>query len=274
MSKTIAERTLVAPGTGADLDAIDPRETFETERNDAEKALRRDGKRIVELSSRLYAERRRSLLVVLQGPDAAGKDGATRHVFSGVNPQHVVVHAFGAPTSIELARDYLWRIHLRCPPRGTMAVFNRSHYEDVVIVRVNKLVPDDVWRRRYDHINAFERMLADEGTTILKFYLHISREEQRERLLRRIHDPQRNWKFSGDDFEKRLRWDDFRAAYEAVLTRCSTEHAPWRVIPADRKWFRNHAIARIVADTLEEMDPKYPRLSLSEEEMERLVREA
>ncbi|MDQ3408027.1 MAG: polyphosphate kinase 2 family protein, partial [Chloroflexota bacterium] len=199
-----------------------------------------------------------ALLIVLQGIDTAGKDGTLRHVMTAFNPQGCSVIGFGVPTEEELAHDYLWRIHRHTPGRGTIAIFNRSHYEDVLVVRVHDLVPAEVWRRRYDQINAFEAQLAASGTTILKFFLWISPEEQRERLQARIDTPDKRWKFERGDIDERKHWDDYRRAYEAALSRCSTDPAPWYVIPSDRKWFRNLAVAEILVDTMEKMDLTYP----------------
>jgi PPK2 family polyphosphate:nucleotide phosphotransferase len=190
--------------------------------------------------------------------DGSGKDGTIRNVMGAFNPQGCSVSSFKVPTPIELAHDYLWRVHQRVPGRGEIGVFNRSHYEDVLVVRVENLVPKAVWSRRYDQINAFEATLAASGTTIVKFFLHIDREEQRERFEARLADPAKSWKFRLGDLEVRKRWDDYMAAYEAALSRCSTEAAPWYVIPADKKWFRNLAVAEILADTMEALDPRYP----------------
>ena len=252
---------IVTPGSGVSLGEIDPRDTGGVTEEAGRAAFEADRARIADLQHALYAEGERALLVVLQGTDASGKDGAARRVFAGVNPAGVTVTSFKAPTAHELSHDYLRRAHVAAPARGTIGVFNRSHYEDVLIARVDGLVPKKVWSRRYRHINEFERTLTDEGTTILKLHLHISRAEQRERLLKRLTDPEKNWKFSADDFEKRERWDDYIAAREEMLERCSTEHAPWRIVPADRKWFRNHVIARLVVRTLEGMAPRFPPLS-------------
>ncbi|MEQ8769440.1 MAG: polyphosphate kinase 2 family protein [Phycisphaerales bacterium] len=250
----------VEPGQRVTLDDADADRTPGVDRDEAERSLARDVERIRDLQHRLYAEGRRSLLVVLQGMDAAGKDGTIRHVFGPSNPQGVRVAAFGSPTSNELARDYLWRVHQRVPERGHIGVFNRSHYEDVLIVRVLGLVPEPVWRRRYEHINAFERMLSDEGVMVLKFFLHVSAKEQLERLLKRVTNPAKAWKYNAEDFTKRSRRPAYLEAYQDALRECSTDHAPWHVIPADKKWFRNYAIARIVADRLEHMDPELPEL--------------
>jgi PPK2 family polyphosphate:nucleotide phosphotransferase len=206
----------------------------------------------------LYAEGRRALLVVLQGRDAAGKDGLIRSVFGPLNSQGCVVNTFKRPSERELSHDYLWRVHRVVPPRGTIGVFNRSHYEDVLVVRVHNLVPRDVWRRRYDQINQFEKMLADEGVTILKFCLHISRKEQKERLLERLRDPTKNWKFQVGDLEERKRWSDYTRAYQEMLARTSTPWAPWFVVPADRKPTRDLLVAEVLVETLKRMRPRYP----------------
>jgi PPK2 family polyphosphate:nucleotide phosphotransferase len=230
-------------------------------RNDAaEKLLEPLLARLPALQTALYAESRRALLMVFQGRDASGKDGLTRRVFGPLNSQGCVVTTFKKPTDYELARDYLWRVHQAVPPKGTIGIFNRSHYEDVLVVRVHGLVPKEVWKRRYDQINDFERMLSENGVTILKFLLHISREEQKERLLERIDDRLKNWKFQVGDLEERKLWDDYTEAYEDVLERTSTEWAPWYVVPADRKSSRNLMVAEVVVDALERMDPQFPRV--------------
>lgn len=216
--------------------------------------------RLVELQAALYAESRQALLVILQGRDAAGKDGVTRKVFGALNPQGCVVSNFKTPTSYELARDYLWRIHQVVPPKGTIGIFNRSQYEDVLVVRVHQLVPKEVWSRRFEQINHFERILAENGVTILKFFLHISRDEQQARLLQRLRDPLKNWKFEVDDLAERERWDDYTRAYEDVLARCSTEWAPWYLVPADRKRARDLLVAQVVVNALERMNPQFPRV--------------
>jgi PPK2 family polyphosphate:nucleotide phosphotransferase len=215
--------------------------------------------RLEELASALGAEQRRALLVVLQGRDAAGKDGTIRKVFGDLNPAWCRVSSFKRPTPLELRHDFLWRVHAHVPPAGMVGIFNRSHYEDVLVVRVHGLVPEPVWRLRYGHINDFERMLADHGVTILKFFLHISREEQRERLEARLADPAKNWKFEEGDLKERARWDDYTAAYEEMLERTATRWAPWYVVPADRKGRRDLMVAEVVVDALERLDPRYPR---------------
>jgi PPK2 family polyphosphate:nucleotide phosphotransferase len=210
------------------------------------------------LHTRLYAEATRSVLLVLQGTDASGKDGTIRTVFTGVNPQGCRVQSFKAPTVSELAHDYLWRIHSVCPARGEIGIFNRSHYEDVVAVRVRKLASEEVWRRRYHQICAFERMLTDEGTTVVKVFLHLSRDEQRRRLQDRLDSPEKRWKFRLGDLDDRKLWDDFAAAYEDALHKTSTDWAPWYVVPADHNWSRNLAVAEILVAALERLDPKLP----------------
>jgi PPK2 family polyphosphate:nucleotide phosphotransferase len=216
--------------------------------------------RLETLQTALYAESRQALLVVLQGRDAAGKDGLIRRVFGPLNSQSCVVSPFKRPTEYELARDYLWRVHQVVPPKGTIGVFNRSHYEDVLVVRVHNLVPQPVWSQRYDQINAFERMLSENGVRILKFFLHVSREEQKQRLLERLNDPLKNWKFQVGDLEERKRWDDYTEAYEEALERCSTEWAPWYIVPADRKSTRNLLVAQVLVSALEAMNPQFPRV--------------
>jgi PPK2 family polyphosphate:nucleotide phosphotransferase len=210
------------------------------------------------LQRALYAEGTRALLVVLQGRDASGKDGTLRKVFGPLDPLGVTATSFKAPTELELRHDFLWRVHLAAPPRGAIGVFNRSHYEDVLVVRVRELVPESVWRPRYDQINHFERILIDNGTVILKFLLHISREEQRQRLAERLEDPEKYWKFNAGDLQERELWDDYTAAYREMLTRTSTAEAPWYVVPADDKPARDVLVARTVTETLEAMNPRYP----------------
>jgi PPK2 family polyphosphate:nucleotide phosphotransferase len=210
------------------------------------------------LHSRLFAEGTRAVLLVLQGMDASGKDGTIRHVLTGVNPQGCRVVSFREPTSAELAHDFLWRVHAACPSRGELAVFNRSHYEDVVAVRVRRLAEEAVWKRRYEHIRGFERMLVDEGTAIVKVFLHVSRDEQRVRFQERLEDPEKRWKFRAGDLDDRNRWDEFQAAYEDAIRETSTGHAPWYVVPADHNWVRNLAVAEILVDTFERLDPKLP----------------
>jgi PPK2 family polyphosphate:nucleotide phosphotransferase len=207
----------------------------------------------------LYAQRQHSLLICLQAVDSGGKDGTITHVLGAMNPQGCRVAAFRQPTAEELAHDFLWRAHRAAPARGEVVIFNRSYYEDVLIVRVHNLVPEDIWSRRYDLINAFEKGLIDNDTHILKFYLHISKEEQLKRFADRLDDPSKQWKISEADYKERPFWDDYVLAFEDALSRCSTEHAPWFIIPANHKWFRNLAVARIVVEYLETLNMKYPK---------------
>ena len=248
----------VEPGRPFSLAAIDPNADGGLDKQEAKAMLAAERARIQDLQERLYAERRRSLLIVLQAIDTGGKDGTIRAVLEGVNPQGCAVASFKVPSAEELDHDFLWRYHARTPGRGMIGVFNRSHYEDVLVVRVKGLVPEPVWRMRYDLINDFERLLTASGTTILKFFLHISKDEQRERLEARIADPQKHWKFDPADLVERKSWDAYQAAFDDALNQCSTPHAPWQVVPANRKWFRNLVIARTIADTLEAMDPRFP----------------
>ncbi len=257
--KSFASRFMVKPGASFKLASADPRDTSGlTEKDAAKTQLSEDAAAIDALQDRLWAEGKRALLVVLQGIDTSGKDGTVRAVFNPCGPLGVRVHGFKAPTVDELAQDYLWRIHKCCPARGHIGIFNRSHYEDVLVVKVKGYAPPEAIERRYDEINDFEKMLSNNGTKILKFMLHISKDEQAERLRERVELPEKQWKFNPGDLEDRALWDQYMAAYEVMLNRCSTEHAPWHVIPADRNWVRNAAIARIVRETLEEMSPQYP----------------
>ena len=254
----------VEPGRSVDLASVDPRDVSNLPEEEVARAQVKDDARIIDvLQDRLYAEGRRALLVILQGTDTSGKDGTIRSVFGATGPLGVSVHAFRGPSEEELAHDYLWRVHQACPKRGTIGIFNRSHYEDVLVVTVRGYAPAEAIEQRYEQINAFERMLAENGTTVLKFMLHISKEQQAKRLQERLDDPSKNWKFNPGDLEDRAHWDEFQAAYETLLRRCSTPWAPWHVIPADRKWARNAAIARIVRATLEDMDPQYPKASFA-----------
>jgi PPK2 family polyphosphate:nucleotide phosphotransferase len=241
----------------ADWDPDEDKE-FDGGKDDGKERLLELNKEFEELQERLYAEHKQRVLVVLQGMDTSGKDGVIRHVFEGVNPQGVRVASFKVPTQLELDHDYLWRVHQQVPAKGEIVIFNRSHYEDVLVVRINKLVPEDVWKARFEHINAFEKMLADEGVTILKFYLHISKKEQKERLEERLNDPAKRWKFALGDLKTRARWDDYMKAYEDVLNRTSTKWAPWHIIPSDKKWYRNLVIGEIMVDALKELKIKYP----------------
>ena len=248
----------VEPGAPFSLASVDPDATGGLDKDAAKAALAEQRKRIKALQERLYAERRRNLLVVFQAIDTGGKDGTIRAVLEGVNPQGCRVWSFKVPSSEELDQDFLWRYHARTPGRGLIGVFNRSHYEDVLVVRVKDLVPEETWRERYGLINDFERLLTLSGTTILKFFLHISKDEQKERLEARLEDPSKHWKFDPADLVERKSWDAYQTAFDDALSRCSTPYAPWHVVPANRKWARNLMVARTIADTLEAMDPHFP----------------
>lgn len=254
------DRYRVSPGKSFSLSDRDPDDRADVESKDvAEALLKLERKRIIGLQERLYAEARQSLLIILQATDTGGKDGTIKHVFKGVNQQGCQVRAFKEPTDIELEHDFLWRYHQQTPRDGYITIFNRSHYEDVLVVRVKNLVQKDVWKQRYEQINTFEKTLSENGTRIVKFFLHISKDEQKERLQARLDDPEKHWKFSKGDLVDRELWDDYQRAYQDAIAKCSTDVAPWYVIPANHKWFRNLAVARIVADTLEEMNPQFPK---------------
>ena len=253
------KRFVVEPGASVRLNKIDPAFKDRHESQDsAKQEIDKHVERMAKLQYLLYADGNRSLLVILQALDAGGKDGVVRHVFSAMNPQGTSVFGFKQPSSLEASHDFLWRAHLRAPGKGEVVIFNRSHYEDVLVVRVHKLVPKSEWSERYELINDFEKMLVENGSQILKFYLHISPEEQLERFEQRLDDPQRHWKISETDYSERELWPDYIEAFEEAIERTSTKHALWYVIPSNHKWFRNLAISEIVADTLEDMDLKLP----------------
>lgn len=253
------EQYCVRPGTNVVLTEWDSDDRGDFAKKSAGKAeVNKLNKQLESLQELLYAEGKHKLLIVLQGRDTAGKDSTIRHVFDGVNPQGVQVSAFKAPTPEELSHDYLWRIHQHTPARGQIVIFNRSHYEDVLVVRVHELVPQAVWRRRYDHINNFERMLSDEGVTVLKFYLHISTDEQKERLQERLDNPSKHWKFQPRDLDERALWPAYTAAYQEMLSRTSTAWAPWYIVPANRKWYRNWVISTVLVETLKGLQMAYP----------------
>jgi PPK2 family polyphosphate:nucleotide phosphotransferase len=265
------QRFRVRPGTRVNLARIDP--SFKDRQESQEAAageIEHYRKRLSDLQEMLYVERRRSLLICLQGLDAAGKDGTIKHFLGAMNPQGCTVTQFRQPSAEEAAHDFLWRVHRATPARGEVAIFNRSHYEDVLVVRVHDLVPKSVWSLRYERINAFEQELIDHDTQILKFFLHISSEEQLVRFGARLEDPTKQWKISESDYEERRLWGDYMTAYEEALSRCSTEHAPWFVIPSNHKWFRNLAVARIVVEHLESLNLSYPKPTV---DLERIRRE-
>jgi PPK2 family polyphosphate:nucleotide phosphotransferase len=254
------DRYRVAPGKEVALADHDPRDTsgFDGDKSDAEDPLDERAQRLAELQHLLYAQRSERVLLVLQGMDTSGKDGTVRRVFREVSPLGVQVANFKAPTDDERAHDYLWRVHRHTPAAGGISVFNRSHYEDVLVVRVHEYVPIKQIDKRYDHINDFERMLVDEGVTIVKCFLHISKDEQRERLQARVDDPTKRWKFNEGDIDERKLWDQYQRAYELALGRCSTKWAPWYVIPSDRKWYRNLVVTELLCQTLEGLKMKWP----------------
>jgi PPK2 family polyphosphate:nucleotide phosphotransferase len=250
----------IAGGMTIRLDDIDPGSTPDASgEKQTLKATEDLVARLGDLQRRLYAEASRGLLIVLQSMDTGGKDGTIKHVFRGVNPQGVEVASFKAPTPVELDHDYLWRVHARTPAKGDIVIFNRSHYESVLIERVHGLVPKKTWKARYDQINAFEDMLVAEGTTIVKFFFHISKDEQRRRLLARLDDQTKQWKFQVGDIDERKLWDEYQVAYEDAINKTSTPHAPWHVVPANHKWYRNYMVSKVLVETLDEMNPRYPK---------------
>ena len=265
----------VRPGAQVKLAAFDPafKDRHQT-REDAAQEIEHYRDRLSALQELLYVERRRSLLICLQGLDTAGKDGTIKHFLGAMNPQGCTVTQFREPSPQEAAHDFLWRVHRATPARGEVAIFNRSHYEDVLVVRVHDLVPKSVWSLRYERINAFEQELLDHDTQILKFFLHISSEEQLSRFKARLDDPTKQWKISEADYAERKFWNDYVKAYEDMLSRCSTEHAPWFVIPANHKWFRNLAVARIVVECLEQLNMRYPQPRVDLEHIRREYHEA
>lgn len=256
----MSEKQLLIPKLGSKvrLSAYDPDYRGEWDKDDAKQTFKTLNHRMKVLQEMLYAQGKQSLLIVLQAMDAGGKDGTIKHVFGGVNPQGVQVTSFKVPSKEELAHDFLWRIHQHAPSKGYIGIFNRSHYEDVLIVRVNKLVSERVWGKRFDHINNFEHMLVDNGTRILKFFLYTSKDEQKERFQERLDNPDKHWKFSIGDLSVREKWDDYMRAYEDVLTKCNTAYAPWHIIPANRKWYRNLIISQTIISTLEDMGLAFP----------------
>ncbi len=264
------EKYLVKPGSEVDLRKIDPNDRTlfdEGGKEDSLKAFDELQDELQHLQKLLYAQNKHRILVVIQAMDTGGKDGCVKHVFSRIDPQGIIVCPFKKPNEEELARDFLWRVHQKVPSNGQMVVFNRSHYEDIIAVKVKKIFPEKVWKRRYQHVVDFERMLAEEGTTIVKIYLHISREEQKERLVARLENPDKHWKFNPDDLKDRALWDDFMETYEELLPRTSTEFAPWYVVPANRKWYRNLVVARIMVDTLKKLDMKFPEIDWDPKKM-------
>lgn len=251
----------VEPSKKILLAKLDPNETgdFDGGKEKGLKAIEKLNAELQELQELLYAEGKHKVLIVLQAMDSGGKDGTIRRVFEGVNPQGVKVASFKVPSAEELAHDYLWRVHKVVPGNGEMVIFNRSHYEDVLVVRVRNFAPKEVWSKRYEQINEFEKILADNGTLILKFFLNISKDEQKERLQARLDDPTKHWKFNLGDLEERKLWDDYQQAYEDVLNKTSTKYAPWFVVPANRKWYRDLVISTVLVDALKSLKMKYPK---------------
>lgn len=249
----------IKPGAACRMKELDARAGSDLfEKPKAKEQIAANARVIADLAQRLYAEHRRSILLVLQGMDTSGKDGTIRTIMKGVNPQSCQVVSFKKPSEEELDHDFLWRVHSRVPRLGNIGIFNRSHYEDVLVVRVHSLVPEKTWSRRYDQINEFEQLLAESGTEIIKCFLHITRDEQRKRLQERIDDSSSHWKFNVQDLEERRLWDDYQRAYEDAIERCNTSVAPWYIVPADRKWFRNLVVSQLLRDRLETMNPRFP----------------
>ena len=251
---------IVKPGSRVDLTRIDPRETFGfSDKDAAAKHIEGNVKRLFDAQRRLWAENKRALLIVLQGMDTSGKDGTIRHCMTGLDPSGVKVVSFKRPTEKELDHDFLWRVHAQAPGKGEIGVFNRSHYEDVLVVRVHGLIDMRTCRRRYEHIRAFESLLADSGVMVLKFFLHISKDEQKARLEERLADPTKNWKFEEGDLAERRKWDEYQRAYEDAMGATSTAAAPWFIVPSDRKWFRNLCVSQVIAETVESLKIQYPK---------------
>ena len=260
---TFQAKNIVIPGELVSLDDYPPEYTGTYEKKgQTKKRLKKLHKQLLELQGLLYAESQHAVLIILQGMDTCGKDGTIRKVMSGINVQGCDVFSFKVPTADELSRDFLWRAHRSVPAKGKIGIFNRSHYEDVLVVRVHDLVPESVWSQRYQQINDFERMLVENGTVVLKFYLHISKDEQKERLESRIEDPTKHWKVEASDIRERAYWEDYMQAYEVMLQKCSTEWAPWHIIPANKKWYRNLVITERIVDTLKKLDMRYPEPSV------------
>jgi PPK2 family polyphosphate:nucleotide phosphotransferase len=258
-AKPIGYRASAVPvGTKVDLSDHDPDDKGGWKKKEARQQLQVNLARMTELQEMLYAEGKHALLIVLQAMDAGGKDSTIRHVMDGFNPQGCHVYPFGVPTEEERAHDFLWRIHQHTPARGYVSIFNRSHYEDVLVVRVNELVPKGVWEKRYEQINAFERLLAESGVTILKFFLNISKDEQRERFEDRLSRRDKQWKFNPADLDTRARWGDYMRAFEDAISKCSTPWAPWYIVPANRKWYRNLVVSTVIVEALDRLNLRYP----------------
>jgi PPK2 family polyphosphate:nucleotide phosphotransferase len=238
----------------------EPDHKIQIEKKDSEKALEKLSESLDELQNLLFASHSRKVLIILQGIDSAGKDSVIRHVFKVLDPQGLRVVGFKIPTEQELDRDYLWRAHKEVPAKGEMVIFNRSYYEDVLVVRVHKLAEKNEWKKRFRQINDFERMLVEEGTVVLKFFLHISKEEQKRRFEDRLKDPSKNWKFKKEDLKERIYWNQYSDAFEDMLENCSKDYAPWFIVPSDKKWFRDHLISQVIVDRMEKLSLKYPKI--------------
>lgn len=268
--KDAAKKYIVKPGSKVKLDEIEPNDAALFKmggKEDSEPYFDNLREQLHKLQKVLYAQNKHRLLIVIQAMDTGGKDGCVKHVFSRVDPQGITVKSFKKPAEKDLAHDFLWRIHPHVPGNGEIVIFNRSHYEDIIAVRVKKLYPDEVWKKRYRHVVEFERMLAEEGTVVIKLYLHISKDEQKLRLQSRLDEPAKHWKFNPDDLADRARWGDFMHAYEDLLSQTSTDYAPWHIIPANRKWYRNLCVARIVVDALEKLKMDFPQPTWKAEDM-------
>ena len=263
-AKDITNKLMVIEGKKINLQKLSPDYDFSINEKKAEYVLKQNlKKRMSDLQYRLYAERKKALLIVFQGIDTSGKDSTIRHVISAFNPQSCTVKAFKEPTTEDLSHDFLWRIHKSAPAKGEIVIFNRSHYEDIIQPRVHKTIHKSIWSQRYEHINAFEKCLSDSSIKIIKFFLHISKEEQRKRLEERLNDPSKRWKVSESDIKDRKFWSSYTVAYQDIIKRCSNTWAPWYIIPANKKWFRNLAVGLIIVDTLERMKPKFPKPAIN-----------
>jgi PPK2 family polyphosphate:nucleotide phosphotransferase len=263
-AKDITNKLMVTEGKKINLQKLSPEYDFSINEKKAEYVLNQNlKKRMSDLQYRLYAERKKALLIVFQGIDTSGKDSTIRHVISAFNPQSCTVKAFKEPTTEDLSHDFLWRIHKSAPAKGEIVIFNRSHYEDIIQPRVHKTIHKPIWSQRYEHINAFEKCLSDSNIKIIKFFLHISKEEQRKRLEERLNDPSKHWKVSERDMEDRKFWSSYTVAYQDIIKRCSNTWAPWYIIPANKKWFRNLAVGLIIVDTIERMKPKFPKPAIN-----------
>lgn len=263
-AKDITNKLMVTEGKKINLQKLSPEYDFSINEKKAEYVLKQNlKKRMSDLQYRLYAERKKALLIVFQGIDTSGKDSTIRHVISAFNPQSCTVKAFKEPTTEDLSHDFLWRIHKSAPAKGEIVIFNRSHYEDIIQPRVHKTIHKPIWSQRYEHINAFEKCLSDSNIKIIKFFLHISKEEQRKRLEERLNDPSKHWKVSERDMEDRKFWSSYTVAYQDIIKRCSNTWAPWYIIPANKKWFRNLAVGLIIVVTIERMKPKFPKPAIN-----------